>query len=68
MEAGRSKRIGEKHRRILGFIQDYQRKHKHPPSVAQIQEACAISSSAVVHYYLDQLMRSGHIGDDRRPE
>ncbi len=66
MMVRKSKGIGEKHQRILDFIQDYQRKHKHPPSIREIGESCDISSTSVVNYYLDQLERSGHIERDRK--
>ena len=60
--------IGEKHRRMLDFIQAYEAEHKHPPSVQEIQTGCNISSSEVVTYYLDQLERGGFIMPGRRPE
>src|SRR5512142_319619 len=66
MMVRKSKGLGERHQRILDFIQDYQRKHKHPPSIREIGESCGISSTSVVNYYLDQLERSGHIERDRK--
>src|SRR5512142_2387879 len=66
MMVRKSKGLGEKHQRILEFIQDYQRKHKHPPSIREIGENCGISSTSVVNYYLDQLERDGHIERDRK--
>src|SRR5512140_2688016 len=66
MMVRKSKGLGERHQRILDFIQDYQRKHKHPPSIREIGESCDISSTSVVNYYLDQLERSGHIERDRK--
>ena len=66
MMVRKSKGLGERHQRILDFIQDYQRKHKHPPSIREIGESCDISSTSVVNYYLDQLERSGHIDRDRK--
>ncbi|HSR20609.1 MAG TPA: transcriptional repressor LexA [Anaerolineales bacterium] len=66
MMVRKSKGLGERHQRILEFIQDYQRKHKHPPSIREIGENCRISSTSVVNYYLDQLEKSGHIERDRR--
>jgi len=65
MMVRKSKGLGDRHRRILDFIQDYQRKHKHPPSIREIGESCEISSTSVVNYYLDQLEKSGHIERDR---
>ncbi|GAB4541594.1 MAG: transcriptional repressor LexA [Anaerolineales bacterium] len=61
-----SKGLGERHRRILDFIQDFQRDHKHPPSIREIGEHCEISSTSVVNYYLDQLEKKGYIERDRK--
>src|SRR5512140_768638 len=66
MMVRKSKGIGDKHQRILDFIQDYQRKHKHPPSIREIGESCDISSTSVVNYYLDQLEKNGYIERDRK--
>ena len=66
MMVRKSKGLGERHQRILDFIQDYQRKYKHPPSIREIGENCGISSTSVVNYYLDQLEKSGHIERDRK--
>ena len=55
MMVRKSKGLGERHQKILGFIEDYQRKYKHPPSIREIGEHCDISSTSVVNYYLDQL-------------
>ena len=66
MMVRKSKWLGERHQKILDFIQEYQRKHKHPPSIREIGESCGISSTSVVNYYLDQLEKSGHIERDRK--
>jgi repressor LexA len=66
MMVRKSKGLGERHQKILEFIQDYQRKSKHPPSIREIGENCGISSTSVVNYYLDQLEKSGHIERDRK--
>jgi len=66
MMVRKSKGLGERHQRILDFIETYQRKHKHPPSIREIGESCGISSTSVVNYYLDQLERTGHIERDRK--
>ncbi|MDD2922947.1 MAG: transcriptional repressor LexA, partial [Anaerolineales bacterium] len=44
----------------------YKREYKHPPSIREIGEACDISSTSVVNYYLDQLEKSGNIERDRK--
>ncbi len=66
MMVRKSKGLGERHQKILNFIEDYQRKYKHPPSLREIGENCGISSTSVVNYYLDQLEKSGHIERDRK--
>lgn len=66
MMVRKSKGLGERHQKILDFIQDYQRRSKHPPSIREIGENCGISSTSVVNYYLDQLEKSGHIERDRK--
>ena len=66
MMVRKSKGLGERHQKILGFIEDYQRKYKHPPSIREIGEHCDISSTSVVNYYLDQLEKNGHIERDRK--
>ncbi len=66
MMVRKSKGLGERHQKILDFIADYQREHKHPPSIREIGEYCEISSTSVVNYYLDQLEKNGHIERDRK--
>ncbi len=66
MMVRKSKGLGERHQKILDFIEAFQRKHKHPPSIREIGENCGISSTSVVNYYLDQLEKSGYIERDRR--
>jgi repressor LexA len=66
MMVRKSKGLGERHQRILDFIQEYQRKYKHPPSIREIGQSCGISSTSVVNYYLDQLEKSGSIERDRK--
>ena len=66
MMVRKSKGLGERHQKILEFIEEYQNKHKHPPSIREIGVDCAISSTSVVNYYLDQLEKSGHLERDRK--
>jgi repressor LexA len=66
MMVRKSRGLGERHQKILNFIEEYQRKHKHPPSIREIGEHCDISSTSVVNYYLDQLEKNGHIERDRK--
>ena len=66
MMVRKSKGLGERHQKILDFIQEYQREYKHPPSIREIGEHCDISSTSVVNYYLDQLEKEGYIERDRK--
>ena len=66
MMVRKSKGLGERHQKILDFIQEYQHQYKHPPSIREIGESCDISSTSVVNYYLDQLEKNGYIERDRK--
>ncbi len=60
------KGLGERHKKILAFLQEYQARHQYPPSIREIGEHTGISSTSVVNYYLDQLEKMGLIERDRR--
>jgi len=62
----KSKGLGERHQKILDFLQEYQRANKYPPSIREIGEKTGISSTSVVNYYLDQLEKKGMIERDRK--
>jgi len=49
MMVRKSKGLGERHQKILDFIQEYQHEYKHPPSIREIGENCDISSTSVVN-------------------
>lgn len=66
MMVRKSKGLGERHQKILEFLQDYQRENKYPPSIREIGEKTGISSTSVVNYYLDQLEKKGMIERDRK--
>ena len=66
MMVRKSKGLGERHQRILEFLQEYQRENKYPPSIREIGEKTGISSTSVVNYYLDQLEKKGMIERDRK--
>jgi repressor LexA len=66
MMVRKSKGLGERHQRILEFLQQYQRANKYPPSIREIGEKTGISSTSVVNYYLDQLEKRGLIERDRK--
>jgi repressor LexA len=66
MMVRKSKGLGERHQKILDFLQVYQRANKYPPSIREIGEKTGISSTSVVNYYLDQLEKMGKIERDRK--
>jgi len=66
MMVRKSKGLGERHQRILDFLQEYQKENKYPPSIREIGEKTGISSTSVVNYYLDQLEKQGMIERDRK--
>ncbi len=66
MMVRKSKGLGERHHRILAFLQQYQRENKYPPSIREIGEKTGITSTSVVNYYLDQLEKKGLIERDRK--
>lgn len=66
MMVRKSKGLGERHHRILEFLQQYQRENKYPPSIREIGEKTGITSTSVVNYYLDQLEKKGLIERDRK--
>jgi repressor LexA len=59
------KELSAKQSSILEFIQGFIAEHDYPPSIRQIQEACAISSTSVVDYNLRILEKQGYIRRDR---
>lgn len=66
MMVRKSKGLGERHQRILDFLEEYQKENKYPPSIREIGEKTGISSTSVVNYYLDQLEKQGLIERDRK--
>jgi repressor LexA len=59
------KTLSSKQQSILRFIRDFIRDHDYPPSIRDIQDGCAISSTSVVDYNLKALERLGFIRRDR---
>src|SRR5512138_2209428 len=66
MMVRKSKGLGERHQKILDFLQEYQRDNHYPPSIREIGEKTGITSTSVVNYYLDQLEKMGKIERDRK--
>jgi len=55
MMARKKAGLGERHKRILKFLEKFQSKNGFPPSIREIGENTNISSTSVVNYYLNQL-------------
>ena len=60
------KRMPARRQRILDYIQEFISENGLPPTVRDVQKACAISSTSVVDYNLRILDRDGYL--NRRPE
>lgn len=56
-----AKKLSEKQKRILEFIQLFLDEHHYPPTVRDIQTGCEISSTSVVDYNLRILQREGYL-------
>jgi len=59
--ARKSSGLSERHRRILDYLDQYQRQFGYPPSIREIGDKTGISSTSVVNYYLAQLENQGYI-------
>ncbi|OQX65660.1 MAG: repressor LexA [Anaerolinea sp. 4484_236] len=62
----KSKGLGERHKKILAFLKEYQSREGYPPTIREIGEQTGISSTSVVNYYLDQLEKKGLIERQRK--
>lgn len=59
------KKMPERRRRILEFIQEFYFENGIPPTVRDIQQACEVSSTSVVDYNLRQLEEAGYLNRRR---
>ena len=59
------KKMPERRRRILEFIQEFYFENGIPPTVRDIQQACDVSSTSVVDYNLRQLEEAGYLNRRR---
>ncbi len=57
----KKKGLGAKHKAILQFLKSRQENGLASPTIREIAEACNISSTSLVAYYLKQLEDAGHI-------
>ena len=61
MMARKKAGLGERHKRILKFLESFQNENGYPPSIREIGENTNISSTSVVNYYLNQLEEMNYI-------
>lgn len=61
MMARKKAGLGERHKRILNFLEKFQAENGFPPSIREIGENTNISSTSVVNYYLNQLEEMDYI-------
>jgi len=66
MMVRKSKGLTDKHIKVLEFMTNYHGENGRPPSIREIGEKVKISSTSVVNYYLDQLMKMGYLKRDTR--
>ncbi len=59
-------RLSERQQRMLEFIEQYVEEHGYPPSMRDIGRAVGISSTSVVDYNLNILVREGYLQRDER--
>ncbi len=57
--------LSDKQTRILQFVEQFMDEHDYPPSIRDIQQGCAISSTSVVDYNLKRLEEKGLLRRDR---
>jgi repressor LexA len=59
------KRLSERQKKILEFVDAYIEENGYPPSIREIGAAAGISSTSVVTYNLERLEERGYISRDR---
>jgi repressor LexA len=59
------RKLSDRQRRILDFLERYTGDHGYPPSIREIGQSAGISSTSVVDYNLRALEREGLIRRDR---
>jgi repressor LexA len=62
---GSAKKLSERQKNILKYIEDYVDERGYPPSIREIGDKVGISSTSVVDYNLRVLEREGRIRRDR---
>ncbi len=57
--------LTQRQQEILAFVRQFLQENEYPPSIREIMEALNISSTSVVNYNLNALVRQGHITRNR---
>jgi hypothetical protein len=52
--------------RVLRFVHEYTLQHKQSPTIREVGAGCDISSTSVVNYYIDELMKFGCLEEPER--
>jgi repressor LexA len=60
----RSAGLGERHKKIMEFLSEFQEKNGYSPSIREIGENIDVNSTSLVDYYLRQLVDQGYIERD----
>ncbi len=66
MARRRAKGLTDRQKKILEVLERFHTQNGYPPSIREICDKAAISSTSVVNYYLDQLEDLGYIERDGR--
>lgn len=59
--ARKSEGLGNRHKRIMRFLIDFQNANGYSPSIREIGESINVKSTSLVDYYLNQLEELGYI-------
>jgi len=62
----KSEGLGERHRRIMEFLINFQEQHGYSPSIREIGKYINVESTSLVDYYLEQLAQEAYIERDKR--
>jgi len=57
--------LGERHHKIMNFLNKFQEQNRYSPSIREIGESIGVNSTSLVDYYLKQLVAQGYIERDQ---
>ena len=55
------KMMNDRHRKIMLFLEEYQKNNQFSPSIREIGNAIGVNSTSSVDYYLRQLAQMGYL-------